>query len=227
MPSKRQKGSQFERDMSRAFSLWVTNQKSDDCFWRSASSGGAHTRRQAKGGGMASQAGDLRCTAEGGVLFSKLFSVECKFVKDATTHNLFFGNAAGKTVEFWLQASRDAKATGRRPILALRQNRIGEVLIVDQKTANCFIGAAWRDGVVLNSLVDVNQPVSFCVFRMSDVFSLDFKKVMHEAFTEGLEQDEKPRSKDGGSPSRTDEGKPAAEQRKVSKRTKRSRSCPA
>ena len=44
-----QKGSNFERDMARAISMWWTRESHDDCFWRVLGSGGMATRKERSG----------------------------------------------------------------------------------------------------------------------------------------------------------------------------------
>ena len=41
---KAYKGSEFEREMCKCLSLWWTDSKRDDVFWRSAQSGGRAPR---------------------------------------------------------------------------------------------------------------------------------------------------------------------------------------
>ncbi len=53
------KGASFERQVCRDLSLWLTEGKHDDCFWRSAMSGGRATVRFKKGRTSRSQAGDI------------------------------------------------------------------------------------------------------------------------------------------------------------------------
>jgi hypothetical protein len=45
----KQKGSQFERDVCRELSLWVSHGKQEDVYWRSAMSGGRSTVAALKG----------------------------------------------------------------------------------------------------------------------------------------------------------------------------------
>jgi hypothetical protein len=53
------KGSEFERQLSKAFSLWFTNGKRDDIFYRTAASGARATQRMKKQMTTADSAGDM------------------------------------------------------------------------------------------------------------------------------------------------------------------------
>lgn len=59
MPTKRQKGSAFEREFCGHLSRWWTNGADDAVFWRTAGSGGRSTVRSRSGKRTANQAGDV------------------------------------------------------------------------------------------------------------------------------------------------------------------------
>lgn len=77
MSNGSRKGSAFEREMARQFSLWWTNGKEDDVFWRTPMSGGRSTVRIKKGQ-SAIQVGDLQAIDERGRVFTELVEVELK-----------------------------------------------------------------------------------------------------------------------------------------------------
>jgi len=60
------KGGNFERDICKYLSMWVTRQMRDDIFWRTAGSGGRATARMKKGKPTADSAGDMMSTAKYG-----------------------------------------------------------------------------------------------------------------------------------------------------------------
>ena len=75
MPNNKQKGNNFERDMSRLLSLWWTKGKRDDAIWRSASSGALATIGK---GRYLAHTGDFTATdAEAAPLFDKVI-IEAK-----------------------------------------------------------------------------------------------------------------------------------------------------
>ncbi len=75
MPNNKQKGNNFERDMSRLLSLWWTQGRRDDAIWRSASSGALTTVGR---GRYLAHTGDFAATdAEAAPLFD-LVIIEAK-----------------------------------------------------------------------------------------------------------------------------------------------------
>ena len=72
------KGSAFERQISAQLSLWWSDGKRDDIFWRSSSSGARATSRAQKNKTTANSAGDLCYLDRDGSSFISYFAVEIK-----------------------------------------------------------------------------------------------------------------------------------------------------
>ena len=72
------KGSGFERDICRQLSLWWSDGKDDDIFWRTASSGGRATQRNKKGKKTFGQAGDVQATNPIGQPLIDVCAIELK-----------------------------------------------------------------------------------------------------------------------------------------------------
>ncbi len=72
------KGSAFEREIAKQFSLWWTKNKQDDVFYRSHASGGRATRRTATGKKTQGQYGDICATDSRGEPLMRFLSIECK-----------------------------------------------------------------------------------------------------------------------------------------------------
>lgn len=72
------KGSQFEREICKLFSLWWTKGKRDDVFWRTSNSGGRATVRSRQGRQTFGQCGDIQATDPIGQPFIDQFSIELK-----------------------------------------------------------------------------------------------------------------------------------------------------
>lgn len=72
------KGSAFERYVCRELSLWYTNGKRDDLFWRSAMSGGMATVRGRKGANTEGQHGDIAATTKAGQQLLAAVTIEVK-----------------------------------------------------------------------------------------------------------------------------------------------------
>ena len=124
MPSKRQKGSAFEREMATAFSLWWTDGERDDIFWRTQGSGGRATNRAKKGKKTCYQYGDMTFTDPIGKPLIEYASFEFKFHKKfsllGVLHNVGF---QVDWMVSWAKAWRDAELSQRTPILITKQNQ--------------------------------------------------------------------------------------------------------
>jgi len=72
------KGEDFERSVPKIISLWWTDDKQDDVFYRTHGSGSRATTRQKKGVATANAAGDLMAVDEVGHPFTDCFLVELK-----------------------------------------------------------------------------------------------------------------------------------------------------
>lgn len=122
------KGSQFEREVCRILSLWVTNGNRADVFWRSAMSGGRATVGRKKGQDIR-QAGDMTATAPEGNAFVEMWLVECKFVQDLELVSFLLNNT-GKLATYWKKCKAEARAHQRRPMLICKQNFLRDILVV-------------------------------------------------------------------------------------------------
>lgn len=115
------KGSQFERDVCKKLSLWLSNGTHEDLLWRSAMSGGRSTVAHKKGKRLAAQAGDISSIHELSAPFMNKFMVECKTYQDLNIFGLITGK--GKLIEFWNEASDQALRYDKEPILIAHQVR--------------------------------------------------------------------------------------------------------
>lgn len=123
------KGASFERDVCKKLSLWITQGKREDCFWRSAMSGGRATVGRRKGADHQRQAGDITATSPEGHVLTDKWYIECKNVKDlAITAALF--NGIGALAKFWLEAVEQATHFKRMPMIIAKQNMQKTVVIV-------------------------------------------------------------------------------------------------
>lgn len=72
------KGSEFEREISKRLSLWWSDGKRDDIFWRTSGSGARATTRRKKSQKTAYEYGDITFTDPDGKPFIDYFLVELK-----------------------------------------------------------------------------------------------------------------------------------------------------
>src|SRR5687767_11847864 len=99
------KGSQFERVVCKQLSLWVSGGKQQDCFWRSAMSGGRATVRNKSAAGrvrrtVVRQGGDIASVAPEGHALTDKFYVECKNYKQLALDRFLLLNT-GNLAKFW------------------------------------------------------------------------------------------------------------------------------
>ena len=116
----KQKGSEFEREICRKLSLWVTHGTQKDAFWRSAMSGGRATLGRNKGQPIR-QAGDITAVAPEGHVLTNRFYIECKFYKDLNLDS-FFLMGKGTLAAHWRQVVKEAASHDKQPLLIAKQN---------------------------------------------------------------------------------------------------------
>jgi hypothetical protein len=124
----KQKGAEFERDVCKKLSLWVSHGKREDLFWRSAMSGGRATVGRKKGKDHAKHAGDISATHPDGHALTDHWYVECKSVADLKVDSWLL-KEEGDLAKFWRVAIEQAEAHKLRPMMIVKQNR-GEVLLI-------------------------------------------------------------------------------------------------
>ena len=130
------KGASFEREICVDLSRWVSGGKIDDCFWRSAVSGGRSTVAAKTGRRLAAQVGDISCIHEAGMLFANLFMIECKFYADLQLGGLVTGK--GHLIDFWKIAQKEAARCYKHPLLVAKQNRVLAQACLDPEGAEAL-----------------------------------------------------------------------------------------
>lgn len=128
----KKKGSQFEREVCKALSMWISRNTKSDLFWRSAISGGRATVAHKKGTDLARQAGDITATAEEGYPFIELFFVECKRVSTLGITNFVY-NRSCPIRTFWTIACQQALRHNRAPMVIAQEDR-GEIIVLMQSS---------------------------------------------------------------------------------------------
>jgi hypothetical protein len=127
------KGGSFERWLAVQLSLWVSQGKRRDCFWRTALSGGRATIAKRMGVDLAHQAGDIGAIHPLGHALTSHFFPEGKHYKNLQIDN-FLLKQKGPLWKFWLKASKEAKKHNKEPMLIARQNNKPTLLIVRKGT---------------------------------------------------------------------------------------------
>lgn len=138
------KGAEFERQICKKLSLWLSDGKREDLLWRSAMSGGRATVAHKKGK-LDSQVGDISAVSEEGYAFTNVHAIECKSYANIHVESLLTGLPKSSSVKaFWLELETKAKEVGKRPILIFRQNRGKTYLLMS--SVDLFELADYRGG---------------------------------------------------------------------------------
>lgn len=127
----KQKGSQFEREVCKKLSLWVSYNLQEDVFWRSALSGGRSTVAHAKGKNLGTQAGDISSVSPYGNAFISKFVVECKFYRDLQFVGLLSNK--GNLTKFWVEITRQALRYNKLPLMIAKQNQQKPVVCLNRE----------------------------------------------------------------------------------------------
>lgn len=120
------KGSQFERDICRQLSLWWSDGKHDDLFWRTSQSGGRATVRGRKGLGTRGHCGDICSTDSEGEPLTRLITFELKRgYNTATVHDLIdrAKKDRPKVYETWIAQAHAAAQRAGTPFWCIIHRR--------------------------------------------------------------------------------------------------------
>jgi hypothetical protein len=128
--SGKQKGSTFERLICKKLSLLISKGEREDCFWRSAMSGGRATVQFNKGILNKSQAGDVTAIAKEGQWLTDHFVLEVKHYKDLNIPQSLIRNY-GNLYSFWVRLKKDSKKYDKAPCLIARQNSFPILVITE------------------------------------------------------------------------------------------------
>lgn len=154
MTTGKRKGNNYEREMSRRLSLWLSENERDDLIWRTHNSGGRFTTRMKKNKVTEGQDGDLTSTCYGiSANFLNMFSVELKCYKDINLWGLITKAKKG-ILGFWEQAKKQAKACDKIPLLILKQNHKPELLISDDGFCFVTLGISGIDPIIRVKITD-------------------------------------------------------------------------
>ena len=112
------KGSSFERDISKFLSKWLTGSEKPYQFWRTPGSGSLCTIHEENTG----LSGDIRALTSDAKFLTNVFSIECKTGYPSTSFWQLFSDTKGfKIREFWEQATKDARKATKIPMLIYRK----------------------------------------------------------------------------------------------------------
>jgi len=143
------KGGSFEREVSKALTIWLTGVEKPYMFWRMPGSGGLATIHEE----CRELSGDIRSLSRDGEFLTKAFSIECKTGYPKTSFWQHFKDLKNFGIrEFWKQANNDADKCGKSPMLIYRKK--GKQIIVGiTEDANATLS---RSTHLLRSLASIS-----------------------------------------------------------------------
>jgi hypothetical protein len=125
------KGSAFEREISKFLSKWLTGSEKPYQYWRMPGSGCLCTISEEN----ADLSGDIRSLTTEAKFLTDLFSIELKTGYPQTSFWQHFAKIKGfKLKEFWQQATRDASKSEKRPMLIYRKKGKKVLIGIDYET---------------------------------------------------------------------------------------------
>lgn len=169
------KGSVYERAACRRLSLWVTGLRSDEVFWRAATSGAKATVRS-RSGGTTKQAGDIAAVDPAGQPLLDRFVVECKHYKDLGLKPTLYGYCGEKSDilgTFWTKVSGQALARGREPMMLVRENMKPDLMILSSSGSKLLMpedGSTLRQGRAPVCLFSV-WPINAHAYLLGEVLN--------------------------------------------------------
>jgi hypothetical protein len=150
------KGGDFEREVSKSLTKWLTGVEKPYKFWRMPGSGGLATIHEE----CREMSGDIRSLSPESEFFTRIFSVECKTGYPKTSFWQHFKNLKTFGIkEFWKQACEDALKAEKRPMLIYRK-----------KGKQIILGLCEPDSVQLEASCDLlaTLPSIRLRFQMSE-----------------------------------------------------------
>lgn len=174
-----EKGHSFERRISKRLSLWWSEGKDKDIFYRSDSSGSRASLRERYGDDkLYDQYGDITVRKPEGRPFTERFCIECKHYKDINLWALFT-QVKTSFLSFHEQNIRDSNRCNKIPLTIVRQNF---------KPILCFTTLDYSLNIfkgIFNIPVIFSYDLSLGIFRFEDFLKIninDFKNFL-QTFT--------------------------------------------
>ena len=125
------KGANWEREVCRMLSRWLTRDALDDVFWRSSMSGGRATVHRKQGRKTAdAAAGDICAIRPEGARFLDVFFVECKAARDIMLEAYLFAGFKGKREDHWHKPRAQARQHGKIPLVIIKRNNLPPMVMV-------------------------------------------------------------------------------------------------
>jgi len=124
------KGGDFERNISKFLTKWLTGKTKPYMFWRQDASGGLATVHIEN----YHMTGDITYLHPDSKFFIDIFSVECKNGYPSTSFWQHFTTTKFGIEEFWKQSCNDANKAKKHPMLIYRKKGRKRIVGIDKYT---------------------------------------------------------------------------------------------
>jgi len=112
------KGGDFEREVSKCLTCWLTGKEKPYAYWRMPGSGGLSTIHEEN----KNLTGDIVALLPEAEFLTSKFTLECKTGYPATSFWQHFGRVKNFNIEiFWRQSFDDAVKSSKHPMLIYRK----------------------------------------------------------------------------------------------------------
>jgi len=175
----KQKGGEYERTICKELSLWVSNNKRDDIFWRSAMSGGRATFQRKKGINNKTQLGDITAIDSLGQNLTNLFIIECKYYQDLKLENLVYKTSVSGIISMWNTLINSCKINKKYPMLIAKQNFKPDLIFVNGYTER-FLSKYYD-----NFYYEAYMPkYNLCVYTLNSFLQIVDYKIFEKVISE-------------------------------------------
>ena len=168
--NSKSKGSSFERTVAKQLSLWVSNGKRDDHFWRTAGSGSRSTIRSKKGKLTEGGSGDICSMSMETKIFTDALIFECKHLKNLNLWSFITHTMSDTYYGYWKELTEKAKQEEKIPVLIAKENNKPTLFITNSDLS---------DKITFFFSTDIELKAEFgsgddkiCIYYLDDILSL-------------------------------------------------------
>lgn len=161
------KGPQWERDIAKYLTIWLTGKEKPYKYWRTPGSGGLATISELNAG----LSGDIRAVSSDAEFLTDIWSIEAKNGYPKIGVFQHFKNIKKFDLkEFWLQTLEASNMSSKNPMLIYKKKSNRPVVFIDKKTDNILINN-FNDLIELPKLLLVFPDVKTMVgYNFTDFF---------------------------------------------------------
>lgn len=170
------KGGEFERDISKFLTKWLTGKEKPYKYWRQDASGGLATIHAEN----VHLTGDIKPLAKDAEFLTDIFSIECKTGYPKTSFWQHIIPTKFALEEFWAQAIEDAPED-KYPILIYRKLRRKPLIGINNIIKDClyflikelnFITVTWNKDIKCIRCDKIHPLEQVFLYDLADFFSL-------------------------------------------------------